>query len=174
MKEDARSFQQILKEAISLEEQQIPHAKPTLLHSSQQLNQLPKMNFVLWSSLTAPSVSVRLARKYPMAKVAERPNLPLTNTVAAPVPKPTERQFAVSDFSPECSLIIYQWVKWGSLHQSDRYTWSELKRAYRRLALQYHPDRWPDSKEANQKFIECKQGFDQIQKDYQSIKAKAA
>lgn len=37
---------------------------------------------------------------------------------------------------------------------------SELKGAYRRLAMKYHPDRNPDSKEAELKFKEAKEAFE--------------
>ena len=37
---------------------------------------------------------------------------------------------------------------------------AELKKAYRRLAMKYHPDRNPDSDEAEDKFKEAKEAFD--------------
>lgn len=36
----------------------------------------------------------------------------------------------------------------------------ELKKAYRRLAMKYHPDRNPDDKEAEEKFKEAKEAFE--------------
>nr|VFK27372.1 MAG: molecular chaperone DnaJ [Candidatus Kentron sp. MB]VFK74284.1 MAG: molecular chaperone DnaJ [Candidatus Kentron sp. MB] len=36
----------------------------------------------------------------------------------------------------------------------------ELKKAYRRLAMKYHPDRNPDDKEAEEKFKECKEAYE--------------
>ncbi len=36
----------------------------------------------------------------------------------------------------------------------------ELKKAYRRLAMKYHPDRNPDSEEAEEKFKEAKEAFE--------------
>jgi len=36
----------------------------------------------------------------------------------------------------------------------------ELKKAYRRLAMKYHPDRNPDSKEAEEKFKEAKEAYE--------------
>lgn len=38
----------------------------------------------------------------------------------------------------------------------------ELKKAYRRLAMKYHPDRNPDSKEAEEKFKEAKEAYEII------------
>ena len=37
---------------------------------------------------------------------------------------------------------------------------AELKKAYRRLAMKYHPDRNPDSKEAEESFKEAKEAYD--------------
>jgi molecular chaperone DnaJ len=37
---------------------------------------------------------------------------------------------------------------------------AELKKAYRRAAQKYHPDRNPDNKEAEEKFKECKEAFE--------------
>ncbi|MCC6207824.1 MAG: molecular chaperone DnaJ, partial [Gammaproteobacteria bacterium] len=37
---------------------------------------------------------------------------------------------------------------------------AELKKAYRRLAMKYHPDRNPDDKEAEEKFKEAKEAYD--------------
>ena len=36
----------------------------------------------------------------------------------------------------------------------------EIKKAYRKLALQYHPDRNPGSKEAEEKFKEAAEAYD--------------
>jgi molecular chaperone DnaJ len=37
---------------------------------------------------------------------------------------------------------------------------ADLKKAYRRLAMKYHPDRNPDNKEAEEKFKEAKEAYD--------------
>ena len=36
----------------------------------------------------------------------------------------------------------------------------EIKRAYRRLAMKYHPDKNPDNKEAEEKFKECAEAYE--------------
>lgn len=43
---------------------------------------------------------------------------------------------------------------------SKNATESELKKAYRRLAMKYHPDRNPDNKEAEESFKEAKEAYD--------------
>ncbi|MBU2546291.1 MAG: molecular chaperone DnaJ [Pseudomonadota bacterium] len=37
---------------------------------------------------------------------------------------------------------------------------AEIKKAFRRLAMKYHPDRNPDDKSAEEKFKECKEAYD--------------
>src|SRR5688572_28769302 len=37
---------------------------------------------------------------------------------------------------------------------------ADLKKAYRRLAMKYHPDRNPDSKDAEEKFKEAKEAYE--------------
>ncbi|MFV0438972.1 MAG: molecular chaperone DnaJ [Desulfopila sp.] len=37
---------------------------------------------------------------------------------------------------------------------------SEIKKAYRKLAMQYHPDRNPDNREAEEKFKECTEAYE--------------
>ena len=38
----------------------------------------------------------------------------------------------------------------------------EIKKAYRKLAMKYHPDRNPDSKEAEAKFKEVKEAYEML------------
>jgi molecular chaperone DnaJ len=37
---------------------------------------------------------------------------------------------------------------------------ADIKKAFRRLAMKYHPDRNPDDEEAEQRFKEAKEAFD--------------
>jgi len=36
----------------------------------------------------------------------------------------------------------------------------DIKRAYRRMAMKYHPDKNPDNKEAEDKFKECAEAYE--------------
>src|SRR3954465_4968140 len=38
----------------------------------------------------------------------------------------------------------------------------EIKKSYRKLAMKYHPDRNPDSKEAEEKFKEVKEAYEML------------
>ena len=38
----------------------------------------------------------------------------------------------------------------------------EIKKAYRKLAMKHHPDRNPDSKDAEEKFKECKEAYEML------------
>ena len=38
----------------------------------------------------------------------------------------------------------------------------EIKKAYRKLAMKYHPDRNPDSKQAEDKFKEAKEAYEML------------
>ena len=38
----------------------------------------------------------------------------------------------------------------------------ELKKAYRKMAMKYHPDRNPDSKDAEAKFKEAKEAYEML------------
>jgi molecular chaperone DnaJ len=37
---------------------------------------------------------------------------------------------------------------------------ADIKKAYRRLAMKYHPDRNPDNAEAEEQFKECKEAYE--------------
>ena len=41
----------------------------------------------------------------------------------------------------------------------------EIKKAYRKVALKYHPDRNPDNKEAEDKFKEAAEAYDVLGND---------
>ncbi len=43
---------------------------------------------------------------------------------------------------------------------SKNATADQIKKAYRKLAIQYHPDRNPDNKEAEEKFKEAAEAYD--------------
>ena len=38
----------------------------------------------------------------------------------------------------------------------------EIKKAYRKIAIKYHPDRNPDNKEAEEKFKEAAEAYDEL------------
>ncbi|MEJ2617774.1 MAG: DnaJ domain-containing protein [Ignavibacteriaceae bacterium] len=44
-------------------------------------------------------------------------------------------------------------------------TKDDLKKAYRKLAMQYHPDRNPDNKEAEEKFKEAAEAYEILSDD---------
>ena len=46
----------------------------------------------------------------------------------------------------------------------------ELKKAYRKLAMKYHPDRNPDDKEAEEKFKEAAEAYDVLNNDEKRVK----
>lgn len=43
----------------------------------------------------------------------------------------------------------------------------DIKKAYRKLAMKYHPDRNPDSKDAEEKFRKAKEAYEEILSDAQ-------
>ena len=58
---------------------------------------------------------------------------------------------------------------WGAMSQRDFYqvlgvprnaTEEAITKAYRRLAMKYHPDRNPDDKEAEERFKEAKEAYE--------------
>ncbi len=54
---------------------------------------------------------------------------------------------------------------YGILGVSKSASKDELKKAYRKLAMKYHPDRNPDNKEAEVKFKEAKEAYEILSDD---------
>ena len=56
-----------------------------------------------------------------------------------------------------------------ALGVSKSATADEIKKAYRKLARQYHPDRNPDDKRAEERFKEVSEAHDVLSEDRKSV-----
>jgi hypothetical protein len=104
--------------------------------------------------------------------LAAEPKKPAT-TAAPPKPTIIEESFAIKLFSPEAALALAHWGAQKVLVQNlNEITWSTVKGAYRKLALQNHPDRWPDLPEAHERFVACQAEYEILKKEFRKLKTE--
>ena len=95
-------------------------------------------------------------------------------TTASPVKTEDLSYLKIADFSSAQRFSIE--YLWGVLDQDTPITLSKscIKKAFRKVALQIHPDRGHNNHELYEKFIACKQAYDLILEAYDDSLKEAA
>jgi hypothetical protein len=179
------TFRDHLEAAISLEKIKITASIPSVNQVASHVNAQIVTTLPLWILLNPPRKSDFSAKKqsatvYKTAKTASKakfkePNSdiltekkPIQN--AAPPTKPAEPMIELKQLSSSANVILLSWQKQGLLKiDNDSIQLSQIKRAFRKLALKYHPDRAPNVAEAKDKFIAAQKEFEILKKDLKKV-----